>query len=888
MKRYIVVLVLLSFFLVSHSVSAAPYAYIPSVYGSDVTVFDTGTYTTVGSPIPVGTWPNTIGSCPDGKKVYVGNYGSNSVSVIDTTTRTVIETITGISSPVGVACNPSSTRMYVVGSSEVAVIDTASNIIVDRISIPSSPPYGPFGVALDPKGTKIYITGYTATSNVYVIDAAINTIIDTIPVRSTPTGVEVHPSGRTLWVTEYGDNTVSVVNVATKAITTIPVGINPTYLAFHPEQPRAYVTNRGDGTVSVIDTETLTVSNTIPVGNDSGGIRVVQTGNTKFQVWVVSSFDNRISIIDPATETVFRTLSTGNFPYAFGNFIVPDQSPPPIRAYIANAGTDNVSVIDTSTNTVITTTSVVGYPYGVAVHPLESEVFVVNFGLGTIGYQSVSAINTSSYASTTTQVGVNPRSIAINPSGTRVYVPNGYADSYPSDISVIDTSTGVVVDTIAVPLSPFGAVVHPSGNQLYVSNRDPTATTLWAIDTATKQRTDINVGGRTLGLAISHSGGRLYATNYSTNSVEVIDTALNTVIETIPITPTASPYGIALNPAGTKLYVGGYTLEGGIAVIDTEDLTVTGVMPAPNYIMGLSFYPDGTRAYATNTGNNTVLVIDAMTDTIIDQVSVGTSPVSHGKFIRDKFILRAETGGSGGGSLSASGLTNTGDTWMGPYAHTSVVTVTATPDAGSVFVVWGGCNEVSGNVCTVIMGSDRKVMAVFLVNQPAKLSVGKKKVNKGDGIVMSSDGKINCGATCKSQDYIEGFVTLSAAAYPGSVFAGWEPAAIATLCPTTDPCELQLPKSLKVKARFIGDYALTIKKGSKNRGAGTVTDDLGKVNCGSTCSALYAYNTPVTLTATPAGVETVTWSPASLGCSGTSCTVTMAKKKNVKVTFTAP
>ena len=133
---------------------------------------------------------------------------------------------------------------------------------------------------------------------------------------------------------------------------------------------------------------------------------------------------------------------------------------------------------------------------------------------------------------------------------------------------------------------------------------------------------------------------------------------------------------------------------------------------------------------------------------------------------------------------------------MGAYAHTSVVTLTATPAAGSVFVAWADCNEVNGNVCTVIMGSDRKVMAVFLVNQLAKLKVSKKKVNKGDGIVMSSDGKINCGATCKSVDYIDGYVTLSAVANQGSIFAGWEPAAVTAYCPGTDPCEVRLPKSL--------------------------------------------------------------------------------------------
>ena len=82
------------------------------------------------------------------------------------------------------------------------------------------------------------------------------------------------------------------------------------------------------------------------------------------------------------------------------------------------------------------------------------------------------------------------------------------------------------------------------------------------------------------------------------------------MIETIPLTPTNTLYGIAVNPAGTKVYVGAYTPEGGIAVIDTEDLTVTKTISAPDYIMGISFLPDGTRAYAVNMGSNIVLAID--------------------------------------------------------------------------------------------------------------------------------------------------------------------------------------------------------------------------------------------------------------------------------------
>jgi len=43
---------------------------------------------------------------PAGTKVYVANYGSNTVSVIDTATNTVTSTVNVGTNPLGVSVNP--------------------------------------------------------------------------------------------------------------------------------------------------------------------------------------------------------------------------------------------------------------------------------------------------------------------------------------------------------------------------------------------------------------------------------------------------------------------------------------------------------------------------------------------------------------------------------------------------------------------------------------------------------------------------------------------------------------------------------------------------------------------------------------------------------------
>src|SRR5262245_43686144 len=83
--------------------SAAPFVYVTNHDDDSVSVIDTATNTEVDvdgnsangiTRIPVQDEPVSIVVHPNGKRVYVGNHSlSNSVSVIDTITHTVIATV---------------------------------------------------------------------------------------------------------------------------------------------------------------------------------------------------------------------------------------------------------------------------------------------------------------------------------------------------------------------------------------------------------------------------------------------------------------------------------------------------------------------------------------------------------------------------------------------------------------------------------------------------------------------------------------------------------------------------------------------------------------------------------------------------------------------------
>jgi YVTN family beta-propeller protein len=295
-------------------------------------------------------------------RAYVTNTNSDSVSVIDTATNTVIATIAVGDSPIGVAVNPTGTRAYVTNylSDSVSVIDTATNTVIATIAVGDFP----IGVAVNPAGTRAYVTN-EGSDSVSVIDTATNTVIATIAVGSVPIGVAVNPTGTRIYVTNFGSDSVSVIDTATNTvIVTIAVGSVPFGVAVNPAGTRAYVTNLSSDSVSVIDTATNTVIATIAVGDGPRGVAVNPTGT---RAYVTNQSSGSVSVIDTATNTVIATIAVGDI--TFGVAVNPAGT----RAYVTNAGPDTVSVIDTTNNTVIATIAVGSFPLGVAVGDVPLE-----------------------------------------------------------------------------------------------------------------------------------------------------------------------------------------------------------------------------------------------------------------------------------------------------------------------------------------------------------------------------------------------------------------------------------------------------------------------------------------------------------------------------------
>ncbi len=344
-------------------------------------------------------------------------------------------------------------------------------------------------------GAMAYVT-LVNDDAVAVIRTDTNEVAQTIPVGERPRGIAISPDGQEAYVANADDNTVSVIDTATKpkmVVATIPVGREPQGVAFAPDGATAYVTNIKDNTVSVIDTATRTQTTTIAVGRSPQSIAVAVTPHGP-RAYVPNFKDDTVTVIDLTTHTPLPDpLGVGEGP--LGVAATADGR----RVYVTNFGAidtdkgddngDTVSFIDTKKNEVVDTDpdedgvqhlQVGVEPAGVAVIPgtalelvereLKADAFVANFLDATVSVITEADIHpelsTPSFGVAFNRrfnaVNNEPYAIAITPNGLRGYTTLfGSRRDEGEVVQVFSTLARTVVATIGVGKKPFAIAIGP-------------------------------------------------------------------------------------------------------------------------------------------------------------------------------------------------------------------------------------------------------------------------------------------------------------------------------------------------------------------------------------------------------------------------------------------
>lgn len=300
--------------------------------------------------------------------LYVANAGDDTVMQYLPTLSGAITTISLLPGSHPIALNSSlNTSMYVLNSgtnSDCQNTGSISTITTATLSVSNTTcvRVDPIAMVQGPNGGYIYIIN-KGDNSLTVFNPAgptvVTTLTETNGLGPNPVALAVTPQGWICIVTQ-GDGTPAhppTLNLILSGYDYIaanaPLGALPNYAFVDPNRNRLYVTNGGDNTVSVFDSSSINPSGnpqipllgTAKVGTDPIGVTVLLDGSNFF---TANAGSNDVSVVSQNSFSLLTavTLPTGANPV----FIASD--PTSQRVYVADQGTFETTIIQTSNNTI--------------------------------------------------------------------------------------------------------------------------------------------------------------------------------------------------------------------------------------------------------------------------------------------------------------------------------------------------------------------------------------------------------------------------------------------------------------------------------------------------------------------------------------------------------
>ncbi|MBN2373183.1 beta-propeller fold lactonase family protein [bacterium] len=286
-------------------------AYVTNESGNSVLIFDRMTGSTL-AVVPVGEKPKGIAISPDRTKVYVANSGSGSISVLDTMTSEVTDTIflgLGVG-PEGIAITPDGRSLVTANSrsNNVSLIDLESGRIITHIPAGLSPSR----VAISPWGDWAYVTN-SRSDDLTIINLNSRQPAGTIALRPWPAGVVTSPSGDEVFVTCKESNVIQVIDANfRKVINVLPTNSGPVDIILDSRRGRIYVADSGSNDISVFVESMNMKTATINVGNSPNALALDDAGRL---LYVVNRGDGTVSVVDIGKERVVNKIKVGGMPW---------------------------------------------------------------------------------------------------------------------------------------------------------------------------------------------------------------------------------------------------------------------------------------------------------------------------------------------------------------------------------------------------------------------------------------------------------------------------------------------------------------------------------------------------------------------------------------------
>ena len=455
-----------------------------AIQGSNIlSVFNTSSQKYTGN-ITLGSQPTLLSISPDGSMIAVTNYGSNSVSIINRTSLSLIDTLyPGLGSsinpaqPFGVYFGTNIIAVSDIGQNQLVIFNSSNFKIIKRLNIPSPYYLGGYDIR------KELLVSY-ASDKIAIINSSSLKYLGNITVQGYPTSFL--QNGNKLITSLSVADKVAIINMNNLSVTKeINVGGDPEGLALNGSKIFVADTTTNNLTeINMTDYDKVNItlggiypqeiisngnliftsdwgSNDITEFNTfNNSQNIIKTGIEPYgmaiyagYLYVVNWGSASVSVINLFSSKLIRNISVGQNPYCIA--VMPSLG----EAFVTNELDGNVSVINLSNNEVTGSIDVGLYPIPIVSY--GNMLFVGNWGSGNVTIINASSLKILGWVT----VGQNPTSMAISPDGSDLYVAN--LDGY---VSVINLTIMKVIETIPVGLDPLGIAVSQNSNYVYVTN----------------------------------------------------------------------------------------------------------------------------------------------------------------------------------------------------------------------------------------------------------------------------------------------------------------------------------------------------------------------------------------------------------------------------------
>ncbi|MEN3314683.1 MAG: hypothetical protein V7605_917 [Acidimicrobiaceae bacterium] len=299
-------------------------AYVPNSLADTLDVIDTATYKVVGH-YKVGRGPQHVTPSWDLKQLYVDNTAGDSLTPIDPMSGKP-GTPFPVTDPYNLYFTPDGSKAIVVAERyrRLDFRDAHTWQLIKSVTIDHS---GPDHMDFSADGT-YFLISCEFSGWVVKVDVATMAVVSELQVGGEPIDTRLSPDAKTFYVANQGlpghrDGVQMVDGETMQPKGFIPTGNGTHGLYFSRDARSLYATNRGGGTVSVIDVATSAVTATwnIPGGSpDMGGVSADGT-----QFWITGRNNAEVYVIDTRSGQLLHRIPVGKGAHGLALFPQPGR-----------------------------------------------------------------------------------------------------------------------------------------------------------------------------------------------------------------------------------------------------------------------------------------------------------------------------------------------------------------------------------------------------------------------------------------------------------------------------------------------------------------------------------------------------------------------------------